>query len=48
MNTEKLREKFLASDACLMCGTQRCERTEEWMEGCPKWLDFKRIAKTKG
>lgn len=37
-----LVEKFILSEECQMCGSQRCIPTEEeWREGCPKWRNFK-------
>lgn len=26
---------------CYMCGSQRCERSGEWLKGCPYWRDYK-------
>lgn len=40
MNIDELFEKFFQTEVCKMCGTQRCERTPEWAEGCPKWKAF--------
>ena len=37
---EKIYEEFLKSDICDLCGTQRCDRSLEWIEGCPKWHEF--------
>jgi hypothetical protein len=33
-------EEFLNSDRCKMCGSQRCERTDEWLEKCGAWKEF--------
>lgn len=39
-NILQLQEKFLTSDYCERCGSQRCDGTLEWLEGCPHWKQF--------
>ena len=32
-------EKF-KQEYCLTCGSQRCTRENEWLEGCPHYRDL--------
>ncbi|MCM1324387.1 MAG: hypothetical protein NC218_09510 [Acetobacter sp.] len=34
------KEEFTKSKDCMLCGSQRCDRSLEWLEGCPKWKKF--------
>lgn len=37
---ERLYLEFLESDICNNCGSQRCDQSIEWVDGCPKWKEF--------
>ena len=37
---DKLYQEFLDTKVCIGCGSQRCEQTPEWIEGCSKWKEF--------
>lgn len=41
--TEELLEKLFLSLICskIACGSQRCDRSHEWMDGCKLYKDFK-------
>ena len=32
--------EFIKTDACRMCGSQRCDGSAEWIEGCRKYQTF--------
>lgn len=38
-NRERLEQCF-HSQYCALCGSQRCEQTGEWLNGCHKWKEF--------
>ena len=40
MTKEELIKKFIKSEDCQCCGSQRCDCSEEWLEGCPKFKEF--------
>lgn len=40
MTKEELIKKFIKSEDCQYCGSQRCDCSEEWLEGCPKFKEF--------
>lgn len=33
---DKLHE-ILATEFCVICGSQRCDGSPEWLSGCPHW-----------
>ena len=37
---EYLTNKFFQTDECALCGSQRCDRTKEWVQGCKKWDEY--------
>ena len=40
-----LYEMFLRENeriSCAMCGSQRCDRTPMWIEGCQSYQEFKK------
>lgn len=39
LNKEMIN-KFMQTQTCLFCGSQRCEQTKEWLEGCQKFKIF--------
>ena len=44
-NNMNLYEMFLRENeriSCAMCGSQRCDRTPMWIEGCQSYQEFKK------
>ena len=37
-----LEQEFKEKGYCQKCGSQRCEQTGEWLEGCSQWRKFKK------
>ncbi len=37
---KELYLKFLESNACDRCGSQRCDQSLECVNGCQKWKEF--------
>lgn len=40
MSKEELRKIFIKTEDCQFCGSQRCDCSEEWMEGCKAFKEF--------
>ena len=40
MNKEELMKEFMKTKECQLCGSQRCDCSEEWMDGCPEFRKF--------
>lgn len=40
MSKEELRKIFIKTEDCQFCGSQRCDCSEEWMEGCRAFKEF--------
>lgn len=38
-NEETLKE-FVEKGGCTLCGSQRCDGTLEWAQGCEKYQEF--------
>lgn len=43
-NISKSQEKRFIQQNCMRCGSQRCDFSLEWREGCPKWHVFEAAA----
>lgn len=39
-NISKSQERRFIQQNCMRCGSQRCDFSLEWREGCPKWHVF--------
>ena len=37
---EKIFEAFVQQDGCMLCGSQRCDGSFEWAQGCRRYRDF--------
>ena len=38
--SKEMINKFMQTQTCLRCGSQRCAQTEDWLEGCQKFKKF--------
>lgn len=48
MNKKELIKEFIETKTCQLCGTQRCDASEEWIEGCQEFKNFvKNVERTK-
>ena len=49
MKNEKLLKDFFVSNFCgdIICGSQRCDCSEEWVEGCRKYQELKKTVEDK-
>ena len=47
MDKEELIKKFIETGACVCCGTQRCDGSEVWIEGCQEFKKFLKALEDK-
>ena len=45
MSITKSQERRFVGQYCQRCGSQRCDFSLEWREGCPHWIKFEQVAK---